>query len=155
MLALAALNLALALLASTPLSAPLARFLDDRPAAVAVADAADDGPRLELLQEHPELLSGATESALLALVIGSALSLIVAGGLLSRKDDDPFAVACARNARRMLAIGAAGLPLRLLASPGGGGRLAAGRQGQQLWRRGGEHRSPAPSSAAPPGRWRR
>jgi hypothetical protein len=110
-LALAALNLALALLASAPLSAPLARLLDDRPAAAAIADSADDGPRLELLQDHPELASTAIESALLALLAGGALSLVVAGGLLSA-NDEPFPLACARHARRMLAVGAAGLPLR-------------------------------------------
>ncbi len=111
---LASLNLALALAATTPLSAPLARALDLRPAASAVADSADDAPRLELLQDHPELAPSALTAALLALVLWSALSWVACGGLLAA-DDEPFAVACARHARRMITVGATGLPLRLIA----------------------------------------
>src|SRR6185436_16745223 len=84
-------------------------------AAAAVADAADDGPRAELLDDHPELTALALESGVLALLLWGALSWIAAGGLLS---GEKFLHGCVDNARRMLALGVVGLPLRLLALAG-------------------------------------
>ena len=115
-LVLASLNLLFALLAAAPLSAPLARLLDDRPAAIAIADSPDEAARAELLEDHPELVSTAAETALLALAIYAALSWIACGGLLA--ESDPFAPSCARHAGRMLAVSALGLPLRLVALAG-------------------------------------
>jgi hypothetical protein len=114
-LSLAMLNLIFALFAAAPLSVPLAQALDDRPAAAEVADSADDGPRSELLEDHPEISALAVESLGIALVLWGALSWIAAGGLLS---DEHFLLGCARHWRRMLAVGAVGLPLRLLALAG-------------------------------------
>jgi hypothetical protein len=111
-LALAMGNLILALLATAPLSPPLARALDDRPAAAAVADSPDDGARAELLEDHPELTATALECGALALLLWAAFSAVAAGGLLG---DEPFLAGCARHARRMIAVGLMGTPLRLLA----------------------------------------
>jgi len=114
-LSLALGNLIFALFAVAPLSPPLAQALDNRPAATQVADSADDGARAELLEDHPELTAIAVESALLAFIVWGALSWIAAGGLLA---DEHFLLGCARHARRMLGVGAVGLPLRLFALVG-------------------------------------
>jgi hypothetical protein len=114
-LSLALGNLIFALFAVAPLSPPLAQALDHRPAAMQVADSADDGARAELLEDHPALTAIAVESALLALLVWGALSWIAAGGLLA---DEHFLLGCARHAGRMLAVGAVGLPLRLLGLAG-------------------------------------
>jgi hypothetical protein len=111
-LALAMGNLILALLAMAPLSPPLARALDDRPAAAAVADSPDDAARAELLEDHPELTATALECGVLALLLWAAISSVAAGGLLG---DEPFLAGCARHARRMIAVSLLGAPLRLLA----------------------------------------
>src|SRR5262249_8501589 len=93
-LAMAMLNLIFALLAVAPLSPPLARALDDRPAAAAVADSADDAPRAELLQDHPEIVATALSSGAITLLFWGVLSWIFAGGLLG---PDRFVNNCVRH----------------------------------------------------------
>jgi hypothetical protein len=114
-LAMALGNLIFALIAVGPLSPILARALDDRPLAAEVADGADDGPRAELLQDHPELQSIGVEGALLALVVWGVLSLVACGGFLG---DERFLAGCLRHGRRMLSVGLVALPLRLLGLAG-------------------------------------
>ena len=130
-LLLGAINLAAALLASEPLSAPLARLIDLRPSAAAIADSADDAPRAELLEDHPELVSAAVEAALLAMLLYGVWSWVAAGGLLA----DRFVAGCADNARRMLAVGVAGAPLRLipLAVVGGASLLVGHAFSEVAW----------------------
>jgi hypothetical protein len=106
---LAAANFLIAFLAAAPLSPSLGRALDDRPIAGAVADAADDGPRAELLEDHPEISAIAIETGFLAVALWWISSWIFVGGILSEE----FLVGCARHWKRMLAVGALGTLLRL------------------------------------------
>jgi len=106
---LAAVNLALAFAAAQPLSSALAP-IDLLPAARALVGG-DDGFVIELANEHPEILRVAGAGAWMALLVNGLLFWILAGGLL-----DPSAgviAGAARHARRMLAIGALGLLVRL------------------------------------------
>jgi hypothetical protein len=121
-LVLAAMNLALALAATAPLSAQLAPLLDTRPLASEIVDGADDAPRAELLSDHPELVRATASTALLVLLVWGALSSAAAGGVLGAvRDGEPFAAACARHGWRMAKVGACGLLLRLpaLVAPAG------------------------------------
>jgi hypothetical protein len=107
---LAAVNLALAFVATQPLSAALAP-IDFSPAARALVGG-DDGYAIELTNEHPELLHLAGTGAWIALLANGLFFWIFAGGLL-----DPSAgviAGAARHARRMLQIGALGLLVRIV-----------------------------------------
>ncbi|HZS38726.1 MAG TPA: hypothetical protein VFF06_17965 [Polyangia bacterium] len=122
LLAVAGLHVAVALLASGPVSATLQPLLDGRPAAAGLVRG-DDGLAGELFSDHPEILRVAGASAEWSALFYALLSWILVGGLLSAlaSDDDehvrgPVAVAaaCARHAGRMVRVGLVGLPLRLL-----------------------------------------
>src|SRR5437660_10018088 len=79
LVALAALNVGLSVLMSSPLSAMLAVLIDQRPAAALMVSGADHGYTIELLADHPELLAVAMAALGLGTVLWGPLSCIVAG----------------------------------------------------------------------------
>jgi hypothetical protein len=107
---LAAINLALAFAAAQPLSAALAP-IDWLPAARALVGG-NDSFGIELANEHPELFRVAGAGAWMAMVLNGLFFWILAGGLLDPQHG--VIAGAARNARRMLKIGALGLLVRLL-----------------------------------------
>lgn len=124
LLAVAGLHVAVALLASGPLSATLKPLLDGRPAAAGMMRG-DDGLTIELLADHPEILRVAGASAQASALLYALVSWILVGGLLAALTRDggddgeargavAVAQACARHAGRMVRVGLLGVPLRLL-----------------------------------------
>jgi hypothetical protein len=124
-LVLAACNLAVALYGAAPLSGVLAPLVDQRPAASRMVDDPDDYLAAELLEDRPEVVTATLQTALVLLLAWGPFSWIVAGSVLHAyglgtpgTEMHPLS-ASARHARRLLAVGALGLPLRLvpLAAP--------------------------------------
>jgi len=128
--ALALAHVVAVALASVPLDVALMPLLDGRPAASTLIRG-DLGLAIELLTDHPELIAGALAAASLASLLWAIVSWALDGGVLAAlvpvgeaRAIGARAVleASARRAGKMIAVGAAGLVLRLpsLAIAGGG-----------------------------------
>lgn len=120
-LAVAALNLLVSLVASLPVAVALAPITDERPAAARLLGP-DDGLAAELLYDHRHLALAAAASAVATAAVYGVWAWVLAGGLLaafSSLEEEraigarAIAAAAAREAGRMIAIGLLGLPLRL------------------------------------------
>ncbi len=111
-LGLALLNLVLATLAAQPFSASLVP-IDLRPAATMMMGG-DDGLLAELLADHPEIMRVGMGALLGPVLLGGIFAWLLAGGILdARRGLGPFLYACVEHAKRMSAIGALGLILRI------------------------------------------
>jgi hypothetical protein len=121
--ALAAVNVGLSIVLSSPLSAMLAMLIDRRPAAAVMVSGADHGYTVELLMDHPELTSVAAVALGAGVLLYGSLSWILTGGVLAalaldgerRAASGAEVVAeSARRSGRMIKIGLLGLPLRIV-----------------------------------------
>jgi hypothetical protein len=121
--ALAGLNLGIALLATLPFSAALEPILDARPAAAGLLTG-DDGIFRELFADNAAVGSVAGAGAQLAVLVYGLLAWLLAGGILAtlaqpgalgpREGAGGLLAASASHGWRMLKIGGAGLLLRLV-----------------------------------------